>query len=104
MRAALREADWQQTVIELARLFKWRVAHFRKARTNKGWRTPVQADGKGFPDLVLVRDRIVYAELKGEKGRLSADQEAWRDAILGAGGEWYLWRPGDWEEVQRVLR
>jgi hypothetical protein len=104
MRAALLEADWQRTVIEAAHVLGWRVGHFRKARTNKGWRTPVSADGKGFPDLVLVRDRIVYAELKSETGKPSLDQKAWRDAILGAGGEWYLWRPGDWEEVQRVLR
>jgi hypothetical protein len=104
MRAALRESDWQQTVIEAAHFLGWSSGDFRKARTNTGGRTPVQADGKGFPALVLVRDRIVYAELKGEKGRLIADQEAWRDAILAAGGEWYCWRPGDWEEVQRVLR
>jgi hypothetical protein len=45
--------------------YGWRAAHFRPARTAKGWRTPVAADGAGFPDLVLVRrTRIVAAELK----------------------------------------
>jgi hypothetical protein len=97
-------SGWEGTVIDLARLLKWRVAHFRPARTAKGWRTPVQADGAGFPDLVLVRDRVIYAELKSETGRLSTDQEAWRDAILGAGGLWYCWRPSDWPEVVAVLR
>ena len=75
------EADLQQGVIQLARLFGYRVAHFRPAQTAKGWRTPVQADGKGFPDLVMIhreRRRIIFAELKAARGQLSTDQELWR--------------------------
>lgn len=58
------EAMFQIEIIELARILGWRVAHFRPAQTRHGWRTPVAADGKGFPDLVLVRERVIYAELK----------------------------------------
>lgn len=43
------ERQWQAQVIELARILGWRVAHFRPALTKHGWRTPVQADGAGFP-------------------------------------------------------
>lgn len=90
------ERELQDAVIEMARLFGWRVAHFRVALTKRGWRTPVAADGAGFPDLVLVRDRVIYAELKGDGGRIRPDQQEWRDALLEAGEEVYLWRPDDW--------
>jgi hypothetical protein len=54
------EQSFQSVVIEVARLAGWRVAHFRAARTVKGWKVPVTADGAGWPDLVLVRPpRIV---------------------------------------------
>ena len=45
------ERELQDAVIQLARLLGWRVAHFRPAMTTRGWRTPVSADGAGFPDL-----------------------------------------------------
>jgi hypothetical protein len=51
------EAQFQQQVIDLARLCGYRVAHFRTVRVQrKGgsvyYTTPVQADGAGWPDLV----------------------------------------------------
>jgi hypothetical protein len=98
------EADWQRVVVDAAHAFGWRVAHFRPALTEKGWRTPVEADGKGWPDLVLVRDRVIYAELKSKTGRLSADQVEWVRRLERAGQECYVWRPGDFAEVERILR
>lgn len=100
---SMREADFQWAVIEIARLKGWRVAHFRPARTRRGWRTPVAADGKGYPDLTLVRERIVYAELKAEKGQLTHEQEQWIQALQQAGAEAYVWRPSDWSAVLQVL-
>jgi len=35
----LSEADFESRVVDFARLLGWRVAHFRPARTAKGWRT-----------------------------------------------------------------
>jgi hypothetical protein len=70
--ATMAEAELLDNVIELAHLFGWRVAHFRPAMTKHGWRTPVSADGKGFVDLVLVRDRTIFVELKSTKGRSQA--------------------------------
>ena len=76
------EGGLQEAILELAGILKWRVAHFRPAKTEKGWRTPVAADGKGFPDLVLVRgDRLIFAELKGPRGRVSPEQQGWLDAL-----------------------
>ena len=98
------EAGFQNAVIELAQLHGWKVAHFRPARTKTGWRTAVSADGKGFPDLVLVRDRLIWAELKREGEDLSEHQEHWRDWLLAAGEEWYMWMPSDWAAIETVLR
>jgi len=105
------EKDWTKTVIDLAHAYKWRVAHFRAAMTKHGWRTPVQADGAGFPDLVLVRgDRVIFAELKTEKGRLTRQQYDWRIALCSvahgreANVQVHVWRPSDFDEVQGILK
>ena len=98
------ERDWQKYVIDLAHTLGWRIAHFRPAQLQSGkWVTPVAADGAGFPDLVLVRNRIIYAELKTDTGKLSRAQQAWGSELIAAGGEYYVWRPRDAELVQRVL-
>ncbi len=99
------EAQFQKAVIELAHRFNWRVAHFRTAQTSKGaWVTPVAADGAGFPDLCLVRDRVVFAELKAPGKQLSPRQVEWAEAIHKAGGEFYCWKPTDWPEIEQTLR
>ena len=103
--AAITEHDFQRGVIDLAHVLGWRVAHFRPALTrSSGWRTPVAADGAGFPDLVLVRgDRLVVAELKSATGS-GPDQQAWLDAFAAAGIDAYVWRPADLQSVAAVLR
>lgn len=98
------ENEWQKNVIDLAHLFGWQVAHFRPAQTTKGWRTPVAADGAGWPDLVLVRDRILAVELKREKGKVAAAQQEWLDALQAAGAEVHVWKPSDLEQVAETLR
>ena len=104
--APMSEAQLQSAVLEMAKLFSWRCAHFRTANTTQGWMTPVAADGKGFPDLCMVRDRVVFAELKAERGTVAPEQTEWARAILNAGLEMYLWRPRDWRNgtVEAVLR
>lgn len=100
------EADLQECVIQTAHLFGWRVAHFRAARTAHGWATPVAADGKGFPDLVLVRDHVIFAELKSSTGRLSHEQSEWMIALRATGAEYHLWTPADWQSgaIEAALR
>lgn len=99
------EAEFTAQVIQYARLHGWRVAHFRPALTAKGWRTPVQGDGKGFPDLVLVRGgEIVFAELKCGKNKPSAEQREWLDELArNAGVRVREWKPEDWPEIERIL-
>ncbi len=103
--SGLAERDFERQVLELARLCGWRTAHFRPARTSKGWRTPVSGDGAGFPDIVLCRPPLVlFAELKSERGKLRPEQREWLE-ILGRceGVEARLWRPRDFEEIERTL-
>jgi hypothetical protein len=54
----------------------------------------------------LVRgERLLFAELKREKGKLSAEQEAWLEDLRRVPGvEVYVWRPGDMDEIAQVLR
>lgn len=98
------ESAFLTQVLALARLRNWRCLHLRPARTAKGWRTAVQGDGVGFPDLLLVRPpRLLVAELKSATGRLTGEQAAWLFAFQQAGIKTYVWRPGDWPEIERTL-
>ena len=50
----------------------------------------------GFADLmVLCGSRVLFLELKSLKGRLSPNQEAFRDAVLAQGFGWALVRSVD---------
>lgn len=97
------EKDWQRDIIRLAQTLGWKAAHFRPAQTSKGWRTAVAADGAGFPDLVLVRDRVLFVELKNEKGVMKQEQLEWKAALETAGAEHHMWRPEDLDQVMAVL-
>ena len=98
--------DLQRGIIDLARTLGWLVAHTPPIKTERGWRTAVAADGKGFPDLLMLRDRIIVAEIKGDEDRLRPEQERWLTAFRMAGVAAFLWTPADWEggEIDRVLR
>lgn len=92
-------------MIALARENKWRVAHFRPGRTKDGeWRTAVSGDGKGFPDLLLIRRGfLVVAELKVKGRKTTVEQDAWMIAFCRAGARDYLWMPDDWDLIVKVL-
>src|SRR5690348_4419552 len=104
--AQLSERDFTAQIIQLARVFGWRVAHFRPAMTKRGrWVTPVQGDGAGFPDLLLLRaNRRIMAELKAAKGKVTPEQELWLESAMRAEFEVYVWRPADIDEIEGVLR
>lgn len=81
-------------VIALARLHGYRCFHTHDSRRSAA----------GFPDLVLVgRGRIIFAELKAEKGKLSPDQREWLGALRAAGGTTHVWLPSDWPEIVEML-
>lgn len=116
----LTEADFQTRIIDRARALGWWVHHDRPARLVTGkWVTAISGD-PGFPDLVLVRDgRVIFAEVKTEKGRLSNEQREWFTKLSGLpweGNVWnrdqslhlvehevYLWRPSDTPKIEQIL-
>ena len=50
----------------------------------------------GFADLMVLCDsRVLFLELKSLKGRLSPNQEAFRDTVLAQGFGWALVRSVD---------
>ena len=99
------ESEFLSQVIDLARICGYRSAHFRPAWSGRGYRTPVQGDGAGFPDLVLVgHGRVIVAELKRETAAgPGLEQQAWLDAFRSAGIEVHVWRPRDLEWIASVL-
>ena len=82
----------------------WRWCHFRAARTAQGWRTPLSGDA-GFPDIVAVCGRrLLFAELKADRGAVRSQQRGWLDALEVVGQEVHLWRPRDWDAITETLK
>lgn len=94
LRTGISEADLQRTIIEYAQLNGWLVYHTHDSRHSAA----------GFPDLTLVRERVIFAELKSEKGQLSADQQVWVARLKAAGADAQVWRPSDWDQIAETLR
>ena len=89
----MRESEFQASVVRLAQALGWKVYHTKNSRRS----------APGFPDLVLSRERIIYAECKTEVGKLSQDQKDWLDSLGGAGGEVYVWRPRCMADIEDIL-
>ena len=91
------ETQLQSSIIELATLLGWLSYHTHDSRHS----------AKGFPDLCLAHPRtgrLIFAELKSSKGKLTDEQIAWRDALSQGPAEHYVWRPSDWESEEILLR
>lgn len=106
-RDPVNETEFLGQVTSLAELLGWNWVHFRPAKTAHGWRTPVSGTlGAGWPDLILVRardGRLIFAELKADKGRLD-DHQHWVLGVLRSAAPAHVWRPSDWETIAEVLR
>ncbi len=112
--SAMSEAQFLKAVLSLAKLNGWRTAHFRPAQTKRGnWVTAVQGDGKGFPDLVMVRLRggLIFAELKRDSSsKTTPDQDVWIKDLTDIEYQSsfvvrvYVWRPSDMPKIIEILR
>ena len=96
---AVKEDDFLAAVTELATLTGWLVYHTYDSRRSQA----------GFPDLVLARaDRLIFAELKTNKGVIRAAQVTWLDTLGAVAHDQpnvsvYLWRPKDWAGIEKIL-
>lgn len=99
-------AEFIEQIVQLGHLLGWAVAFFRPARTMRGWRTPVGGDGQGWFDLVLVRERVIFAEIKIPPDKLTPAQEEWLRRYERAGQECYVWTWHEQilEEIEGILR
>jgi hypothetical protein len=102
------ENDLLEAVIDLAETFKWRVFHVRPGLDRHGrWTTAMSgSDAAGWPDLCMVRERVIWAELKSADGRLTPAQQDWLFALTHANAETHVWRPYQWRDgtIEEVLR
>jgi len=59
----------------------------------------------GFPDCTILGNRLLFAELKTERGRLTEAQQEWALKAAHAGVAWVLWRPSHLisGEIARML-
>ena len=90
------EKELQAAVRALAKLLGWTVFCTYDSR-----RSP-----EGEPDLRLVHPklgRVVWAEIKREKGKLTDRQQEAILVLQEAGQEVYVWRPSSWAHIEKVL-
>ena len=90
------ERNLQARILEAARALRWLPFHVFDSRRSQ----------PGFPDLVLVRPpRLIFAELKSAKGRITAEQQQWLDLLSQIPGvEIFVWRPADLQDAIGILR
>lgn len=103
----MKEKDLTKAVIARARAHGWLVAHFRTAQSQSGhWITPVQGDGAGFPDLILLRGpRGLAIELKIRHNKPTSQQHRWIHAFQEVGWDAWVLTDKDWpDRVNEILK
>ena len=91
------EADLREQIRTLCKLYGWLMYFTWNSRNSPS----------GFPDLVLVnpqQKRIIFAELKTERGRISIRQFEWLKSLADCGQEAYTWRPDDINRITWLLQ
>jgi len=93
-RIDITEKQFQEQIKELAAIYHWKYYHT--------W-TSIHSP-RGFVDVAMVREsRLIFAELKSDKGKLTPYQSEWLDALKKTGAEVYVWRPGDFNDIVLIL-
>ena len=95
-KVCLTEKGFQAQVVQLAKMLGWKVQfHWRETHSPAGW-----------PDVVCARPpRILFAELKTDKGRTTPAQDEWLATLRLCGCDVYVWRPVDLEAtIMEILR
>lgn len=93
VRGTQSEALLQAHLEQFAALHGWVCWHDWDSRRNAA----------GLPDLLLIRERVVWIEVKSAKGRMRTAQIRFIEALRDAGQEVYVARPENVEEIEGVL-
>lgn len=93
---SLSEAEFQGWLITTAQVLGWRAFHPYDSRRSEA----------GFPDVTLVRgERLIFAELKTMKGKVTGAQQDWLDALGQVPAVLaVVWRPDQMDEILEVLQ
>lgn len=103
------EASFQQAVIEYATLKRWHHRHDVATNAPRrcvdcGSLRRLPRNEAGWPDLILIRrPRIIWAELKSDRGKLTPDQRAILAELRECNQEVFVWKPRDWPAILRIL-
>lgn len=87
------ELGFQGWAVDLALLRGWLVYHTFNSKHSV----------KGFPDLVLVREKVLYRECKRDSEDLTAEQAEWLTRLERAGADAGVWRPRDRRSIEKEL-
>lgn len=83
------EDAFQRRIIDYCQMRGLLVFHDADSRRNQ----------PGFPDLVIVgANRVLFRELKTDKGTLRQQQIVWLRRLHDAGEDAGVWRPKEWAE------
>lgn len=87
------EKAYMQQIIDLARKCGYYCYHCHDSRRSM----------PGFPDLMIIADRIIFLEVKTETGKLSPEQRAVIHRLRSAGCLAMVVRPSNWSDVEHML-
>lgn len=94
--AAMDEKTFRHAVQDLLNTRGWRWTYVPDSRQVQGY--------PGIPDLIAVRDcRLLFIELKTEQGRVRSEQRKWLIDLALTPAEVHLWKPSEWDLIERML-
>ena len=97
----LLETKFRSKVVKRARELGWRVHYSYDTQQSS-----TRKNKPGFPDLVLVQEgRLLFRELKTDdkNSQLRPEQVDWLKDLELAGADAGVWRPADWDRIEREL-
>jgi hypothetical protein len=88
----------QRAAIQVCHARGFIVAHFTAAQVRQGvFVTPIKADGKGFPDMIVAGHGRVFAiEVKGTNDYVKPEQREWLNRLEAGGVKTLVLTPSKW--------
>lgn len=92
------EREFQRLIVDFAERLGWWTFHVLESRgSNHGWGDLVLARYEG------PRARVLFREIKTERGKLRPDQLRVGQMLMAAGLDWQVWRPSMWSLIIDTL-